>query len=387
MKKTIVFGILAIALLATLTLADTQQKNPTTCIFGWMNCTAAFADGGLFASATQINTTSDWYNYSFVINDSSIITNVRVRADFWATRTNGYIDVQVSKDRGSTWGIAHRIGGNTVEKAYYIDVTGDFPWLPANFLNDNFRVRATTVKVGGGSTPTWKLDWIPVLVNYTPFDFMVSVNPTSGSVVQGNSIQTTATVTLFGGLTQLVSLTQTGCPPSSTCIFNPTDGYPTYSSTFTITTTSSTPPGTYPILIIGTGDGKSRNTTYTLNVTSNQTNITKPDIMIYRITFSPPSPSPRGTAINVTANITNIGNATANNFYVEFRHVIPTDYLIGNSFVSSLQPWYTTTVTQTWYTTNETNGTHTIKVTADSTNVVDEWNENNNIQYANYTLT
>jgi len=100
------------------------------------------------------------------------------------------------------------------------------------------------------------------------FDFTVSVFPASGSVSKGNSISTTVTVTLTSGTPQSVSLTQTGCPPSSTCGFVPSSGTPTYASTFAVVTTNPTPTGVYPIIIRGTSGAIIKNATYTLTVTT-----------------------------------------------------------------------------------------------------------------------
>jgi hypothetical protein len=111
-------------------------------------------------------------------------------------------------------------------------------------------------------------------------------------------------------------------------------------------------------------------------------NTTKPDLKVESITFTPPSPSPKGTYVNITANVSNIGNATANNFHVEFKDI--TNTFGGLIFVPALTSRNSMLVTWTWY-ANVT-GMYTIKVTADVYNTVDEWDENNNVNYANYTI-
>src|SRR6267143_960536 len=74
------------------------------------------------------------------------------------------------------------------------------------------------------------------------FDYSVSLNPTSGSVVQGSGTTSTVTVSLVSGTAQPVSLTTSSSPSAAglTATVNPTSGTPTYTSTLTISTTSST---------------------------------------------------------------------------------------------------------------------------------------------------
>ena len=72
----------------------------------------------------------------------------------------------------------------------------------------------------------------------------------------------------LSGVSKNVVLTNSGCPPSAICFFNPTNGNPPYTSTFTVITNSTTPTGSYLINVTGTGDGKIRSAIYTLTVNS-----------------------------------------------------------------------------------------------------------------------
>jgi hypothetical protein len=101
------------------------------------------------------------------------------------------------------------------------------------------------------------------------FDFSVSVNPTSDSVVQGGSTTATVTVTLLSGSTQPITLSASDLTASGiSVVFNPPSASPTFTSTMTVTTSTSTPTGPYTITITGTGGGLTRSATYTLTVTS-----------------------------------------------------------------------------------------------------------------------
>jgi len=106
---------------------------------------------------------------------------------------------------------------------------------------------------------------ISVTVNNPLFDFTLSLNPYSGSVIQGSSITTTATATLTSGPTTSVSFSCSNLPAGASCSFIPTSCNPTCTSTATVYTTDSIPVGSYSITITGTG-GVTKTTTYTLTV-------------------------------------------------------------------------------------------------------------------------
>jgi hypothetical protein len=99
-----------------------------------------------------------------------------------------------------------------------------------------------------------------------PFDFSISVSPSSGSVAQGGSVSTTVTATLTSGTSQSVSFSCSNLPSGASCSFNPTSCNPTCSSTLRISTSSTTPTGTYSITVIGQSGGLTRSTTYLLTV-------------------------------------------------------------------------------------------------------------------------
>ena len=264
--STIIMSVLAIAVIAL-----TSSNSPTACGGQWTSCSNAFADDASRATASP-SQSGRWNNYGFSTGNGAIINNVTIRADFFATRTSGFINVKVSGDNGATYGPGHVVGGNTAEQTFIIDVTNDLNWTPSMLSNSNFRVNVTCTKQGGGANPTCDLDWVPVNVTYTPFDFSVSSNPSNSSVIQGSNATTTATATLLSGNSQTVSLSYSGCPTNALCSFNPSSGTPTYNSVFTIQTATpngTTPAGTYNITLSGFGDGKTRSTNYALTVTNN----------------------------------------------------------------------------------------------------------------------
>jgi hypothetical protein len=99
-------------------------------------------------------------------------------------------------------------------------------------------------------------------------DFSLSLNPGSGSAVQGSSASSAVSTSVTSGAAQSVALSAAGLPSGATATFNPASVTAGGSSTLSITTTSTTPAGTYPITVTGTAASGSHTATYTLTVTT-----------------------------------------------------------------------------------------------------------------------
>lgn len=257
-------------------IAASSQRSPSACTGQWSLCFYANANDAnrvTFKATGSTNGTGRWYNYGISTGNGAIIENVKVRADFFANISSGYINVRVTGDAGTTWGRSHIVGGNTAEQTFNIDVTNDYAWTPSKLSNTNFRVNVTCFKSGGGPNPTCNLDWLPVTVTYTPFNYSLSASPSSSTVTQGDNATTTVTATLISGNTQNVFLWTNNCPTNAVCTFNSSSGYPTFNSDFKVQTYNAnngtlnyTPIGNYNILIWGWGDGVSKSTNFNLTV-------------------------------------------------------------------------------------------------------------------------
>ena len=272
-KKILISSLLVVLISALIVFAASSQRSPTACGGQWSSCSNANADNAntaTFTAKNDLNGSGRWNNYGFSLQNGAIITNVTVRADFFASNTRGFINVRVSGNNGATYGPSHVVGGNTAEQTFNIDATNDLAWTPSMLNNANFRVNATCFKSPtSGSNPTCRLDWVPVTVTYTPFDFSMSASPSSDTVPQGANATTTVTVTLLSGNPQTVTLFNSGCPTNAVCFFNPSSGTPTYTSEFkvqTATQNGTTPVGTYNVVLNGLGDGVSKSINYTLTV-------------------------------------------------------------------------------------------------------------------------
>ena len=100
-------------------------------------------------------------------------------------------------------------------------------------------------------------------------NFSLSASPSSVTVVQGNSGNTTISVTPSGGFTGSVSLSASGLPSGVTASFgtNPT----TSTSVLTFTASATATTGTATVTITGTSGALSHSTTVTLTVNSAST--------------------------------------------------------------------------------------------------------------------
>ena len=102
------------------------------------------------------------------------------------------------------------------------------------------------------------------MVNRAPPDFAVSGSPASQSVVPGGATTYGVTITPTGGFTGPVTLSVSGLPTGATGSFAPNPA--TASSTLTVTTTASTPIGTYPLTLTGVSGSLTRTATVSLVV-------------------------------------------------------------------------------------------------------------------------
>jgi hypothetical protein len=100
-------------------------------------------------------------------------------------------------------------------------------------------------------------------------DFALSVAPTSQVVAQGGSTQSTTSVSAINGFNGSTTFAVTGLPAGATASFAPPSLTGPGSTTMTVTTSGTTPTGSYPLTVQGTSSGVTRTATTTLLVTQN----------------------------------------------------------------------------------------------------------------------
>ncbi|MCL4436366.1 MAG: hypothetical protein M1503_02390 [Thaumarchaeota archaeon] len=214
-------------------------------------------DHSLTAVFTQGSTTQD---FTVSANPSSITVQ---------TGSSGSATVTVSSIGGYSNTVSLSLSGLPSGASYMFNPSSSVPTYSST-LTISADSAATGIYLltatGTGSDGKVRSTSITLTVAAS-LDFLVSVNPSSGSVQQGGSLQTTVTATLTGGSSQVVSLSASGLPDGATYSFSPSSGSPTFQSTLSITTSGSTPAGTYGITVTGTGGGLARTATYMLTVT------------------------------------------------------------------------------------------------------------------------
>lgn len=166
-------------------------------------------------------------------------------------------------------------------------------WFTSEYLKANgtfnWSTRIASVKFpscGGSSTP----------------DYSLSATPSSQTVTQGGSTSYAETVSALGGFTGDVTLNVSGLPAGASASFNP-DPVPGGSgtSTMNVTTSSSTPAGTYQLTITGSSGSLTHSNTVTLVVTAVSTGD-------FSLTASPSSQKvSRGSSASYTETVTPSG--------------------------------------------------------------------------------
>jgi Domain of unknown function (DUF1929)/Glyoxal oxidase N-terminus/PKD domain len=99
-------------------------------------------------------------------------------------------------------------------------------------------------------------------------DFSISASPSSRTVVQGGGTTYTATITGGTGFSGTVSLSVSGLPAGASASFSPASISTSGSSTLSVSTSSTTPPGSYPLTITGTSGSLIHTASVTLVVSA-----------------------------------------------------------------------------------------------------------------------
>lgn len=128
---------------------------------------------------------------------------------------------------------------------------GTYPFTISGTSGSLTRTTSATLIVTAAGTP----------------DYSLSITPTSQTVAAGSPTSYTVNINRTGGFSEAVTLSATGLPAGATATFNPNPASGT-SSTMNVTTSNSTPLGSYPLTVSGTSSLPPRSTSATLVVTA-----------------------------------------------------------------------------------------------------------------------
>jgi len=109
-----------------------------------------------------------------------------------------------------------------------------------------------------------------IVFNPTAADFTIAAAPSALSVVQGTLSTSTISTSISGSFNSAISLSASGLPAGASASFSPSSiaAPGSGSSTATIITSATTPAGTYPVTITGSGGGTTHTASITLTVTA-----------------------------------------------------------------------------------------------------------------------
>jgi len=135
-------------------------------------------------------------------------------------------------------------------------------------------------------------------------DFALATTPASQTVTAGAGTSYTTTVTASGGFNGTVNFSVSGLPAGAAGTFNPASVATSGSTTLSVTTSSTTPAGSYPLTITGT----SGSIVHTNSVTLVVNTAPVPD---YSISASPASQTViQGAGTSYTATVTPVNGFT-----------------------------------------------------------------------------
>ena len=166
-----------------------------------------------------------------------------------------------------------------------INQAKDWTWIVNHYYNDNGN--PSGARSGVLQTPA-------------P-DFSVSATPSTQAVAAGGSAGYSVTVVPTNGFTGIVDFSVSGLPGDATASFNPASVDTSGSTTMTITTSATTPAGSYSLQITGLNGALQHTTSVTLVVTN-------PD---FSLSVSPSSRNVKGgKSTSYTATVSASGGFT-----------------------------------------------------------------------------
>ena len=133
--------------------------------------------------------------------------------------------------------------------------------------NHNYTLTLTSKDDNYAGDPTYTLyDDVTLSGGVATNDFSISDSPSSAAVNPGSSATSTISTTITSGATQSVTLSASGLPAGATAGFSPNPISSGTTSTMTVSTSASTPPGSSAITVTGTGAFATHSAAFTLTV-------------------------------------------------------------------------------------------------------------------------
>lgn len=100
------------------------------------------------------------------------------------------------------------------------------------------------------------------------FNTSISLNPSSATMQAGASVQSTVSLNILSGISEVTAFSATGLPTQTTAQFSPVSCSPTCSSVMTIQTGASTPNGTHIFTVTATAGSLVKSTNFSLTIST-----------------------------------------------------------------------------------------------------------------------
>ncbi len=215
-----------------------------------------------------------------------------------------------SSAQAAKWG---GTAGSAFDNCYHraCDTTANIPDAPLEKNSDAIGYAVWKLAVGA---PTGN-------------DYSLALNPSSGTVQPGQSIQVTVNTATTSGSAQQVALSASGLPAGATATFNPAAVNSGGSSTLTITTSASTPAGTSSVTVNGDGPDADHTAAFALTVGGSCAPVTNGTAV--------PIPDSPGAAVTSTATVSGCARSASSTTKVEV-HITHT--YIGDLVIDLLAP-------------------------------------------------
>jgi len=130
-----------------------------------------------------------------------------------------------------------------------------------------------------------------------PFDYSVSISPSTQTVAMGDKVSFSIIVNLVSGSPAATYLTLSGLPSGLGYSFSPQSGTPTFTSTLTIDAAGATSTGTFSFTITAAGGGLSKTATagivvkeapdFTMSVSPNAASVKQGEKVSFNVAVNP----------------------------------------------------------------------------------------------------
>jgi hypothetical protein len=229
--------------------------------------------------------------YSRVSNCATVTPTTTVTPDFAVSCSPSSVSVQQGQSAGTTCTVTSSGGFNSAVSLSCANlpsgVTCGYSPNPATppangSVNSSLTINASasaatgtfSIQAQGTSGATTRTANISLTVSATPTpNFAVSCSPSSLTVTQGGSGNSTCTVTSSGGFSSAVGLSCTGLPSGVTCGYSPSSitppGNGSANSALTVSASASAATGTHSFQARGVSGALTR--TFNMSVTVNPT--------------------------------------------------------------------------------------------------------------------